>query len=91
MQYTNLTQTSEVIKREISAGNIAGAAIRIIHNNYTIYEDELGYADIENKKADKKGHNIPDVFNEQAYYRSGCNDIVRKRYIESVFAGIGLP
>jgi len=54
MQYTNLTQTSEVIKREISAGNIAGAAIRIIHNNYTIYEDELGYADIENKKPIKK-------------------------------------
>jgi len=54
MQYTNLSQTSEVIKREISTGNIAGAAIRIIHNNYTIYEDELGYADIENKKPIKK-------------------------------------
>jgi len=54
MQYTNLTKTSEVINREISAGHIAGAAIRIIHNNYTIYEDELGYADIENKKPIKK-------------------------------------
>lgn len=54
MQYTNLTKTRDVINREISAGHIAGAAIRVIHNNYTIYEDELGYADIENRKPIQK-------------------------------------
>ena len=54
MLYTNLTQTSSIINNEISAGNIAGAAIRVIHNNYTVYEDELGYADLENKKPIQK-------------------------------------
>ena len=54
MQYTKLTQTSSIINREISVGNIAGAAIRVIHNNHIIYEDELGYADVENKKPIQK-------------------------------------
>lgn len=54
MQYTNLTQTSSIIDREISAGQIAGAAIRVIQDGQLIYEDELGYADLENKKPIKK-------------------------------------
>lgn len=49
MQLKNLRSLNKTINREISTGNIAGAAIRIIHNNQTIYQDELGYANLENK------------------------------------------
>ena len=54
MKYQSLTKTSTVINREISAGQIAGAAIRVMQNNQIIYEDELGYADLENKKSIEK-------------------------------------
>ena len=36
------------MQREIDSGAINGSAIRIIHNNKTIYQDELGYDDKEN-------------------------------------------
>jgi CubicO group peptidase (beta-lactamase class C family) len=49
MEYKNLEQLSVVIQKEIDAGEIAGAAIRVIHNNEVFYQDELGFADIENK------------------------------------------
>ncbi len=47
MEYKNLEQLSVVIQKEIDAGEIAGAAIRVIHNNEIFYQDELGFADIE--------------------------------------------
>ncbi len=49
MEYKNLEQLSIIIQKEIDAGEIAGAAIRVIHNNETCYRDELGFADIEKK------------------------------------------
>ncbi len=48
MEYKNLEQLSAVIQQEIDKGEISGAAIRVIHNNETFYQDELGMADIEN-------------------------------------------
>lgn len=51
MEYKNLEQLSVVIQKEIDKGEISGAAIRVIHNNETFYQDELGMAD--------QGKNIP--------------------------------
>ncbi len=47
MEYRNLNKLSAIIQNEINNGTIAGAAIRIIHNNESVYQDELGYADRE--------------------------------------------
>jgi CubicO group peptidase (beta-lactamase class C family) len=49
MVYKNLEQLSAVIQEEIDAGEIAGATIRVIHDNEMLYQDELGFADIEKK------------------------------------------
>jgi CubicO group peptidase (beta-lactamase class C family) len=43
-----LDSIKSVMQSEIDKGSIHGSAIRIIHKNNTIYEDELGYADKEN-------------------------------------------
>ncbi len=50
MEYKNLEQLSVVLQKEIDNGAISGAAIRVIHNNETLYQDELGYANKEKKK-----------------------------------------
>lgn len=47
MEYSNLRYLSTVIRKEIDDGIISGAAIRVIHNNETVYQDELGYANKE--------------------------------------------
>ncbi len=47
MEYKNLEMLSTVIQKEIDNGVINGAAIRVIHNNESIYQDELGFADKE--------------------------------------------
>ncbi len=49
MEYKNLEQLSVIIQKEIDDGEIAGAAIRIIHNNEIFYEDELGFANMEKR------------------------------------------
>jgi CubicO group peptidase (beta-lactamase class C family) len=54
MEYKNLEKSSTLIQQEIDNGVISGAAIRIIHHNETVYQDELGYADLENKKPIQK-------------------------------------
>ncbi len=48
MEYKNLEKLSTLIQQEIDQGKISGAVIRVIHNNETFYQDELGMADIEN-------------------------------------------
>lgn len=50
MEYKNLERSSTLIQKEIDNGAISGAAVRIIHHNETVYQDELGFADLENKK-----------------------------------------
>lgn len=47
MEYRNLDLLSAVIKQEIDHGVISGAAIRVIHKNETVYQDELGFANKE--------------------------------------------
>ena len=47
MKYKNLQHIKAVMQKEIDCGAINGSAIRIIHNNKTIYQDELGYDDKE--------------------------------------------
>jgi CubicO group peptidase (beta-lactamase class C family) len=47
MDYSNLKFLKSVMQKEIDCGSINGSAIKIIHNNNVIYEDELGYADKE--------------------------------------------
>lgn len=47
MEFRNLELLSSVIQKEIDNGVIHGAAIRVIHNNESIYQDELGFADKE--------------------------------------------
>ncbi|MDF2484919.1 MAG: putative Beta-lactamase [Herbinix sp.] len=49
MEFKKLEQLSVVIQKEIDQGELSGAAIRVIHNNETLYQDELGYADMEKK------------------------------------------
>jgi CubicO group peptidase (beta-lactamase class C family) len=46
----NLQNLSKIIQNEIDKGAISGSAIRVIHNNETVYEDEMGYANIEKGK-----------------------------------------
>lgn len=48
MLYKNLEQLSAIIQNEIDIGLIAGASIRVIHNNEIFYENELGLADLGN-------------------------------------------
>lgn len=47
MEYRNLEMLSKTIQNEIDLGNIQGAAIRVVYNNESVYQDELGYADKE--------------------------------------------
>ncbi|MHB8129751.1 MAG: serine hydrolase domain-containing protein [Mobilitalea sp.] len=47
MEQKNLNYLSTVLQEEIDSGAINGAAIRVIQNNETVYEDTLGYADKE--------------------------------------------
>lgn len=47
MEYKKLARLSDVIQNEIDNGFISGAVIKVIHNNETCYEDELGLADME--------------------------------------------
>jgi CubicO group peptidase (beta-lactamase class C family) len=47
MEYKNLDKLSSVIQQEIGNGIISGAAIRVIHKNETVYQDELGFANKE--------------------------------------------
>jgi hypothetical protein len=51
MEYKNLEKLSIVIQKEIDAVEIAGAEIIVIHNNEVFYQDELGFADIEQRTA----------------------------------------
>lgn len=51
MEYSNLQRSRALIQNEIDNKVIGGAAIRIIHQNNIVYQDEQGYADIENGKA----------------------------------------
>lgn len=50
MEYENLKRANALIQREIDNSVISGAAIRIIHQNEIVYQDEIGYADLENRK-----------------------------------------
>lgn len=54
MNYNNLQYLKPVMQKEINSGSIHGCAIRIIHNNQVIHEEELGYADKENAVPIKK-------------------------------------
>jgi CubicO group peptidase (beta-lactamase class C family) len=45
MNYENLRYLKPVMQREIDHGEVCGSAIRVIHENKTVYEDVLGYAD----------------------------------------------
>ncbi len=47
MNREQLLNLKPVIQQEIDAGAIAGAAIRVIHENETVYQETLGYADRE--------------------------------------------
>lgn len=47
MEYMNLEMLSTIMQKEIDNSLISGAAIRVIQNNETFYEDELGLANIE--------------------------------------------
>ena len=47
MNQEQLGYLKPVIQKEIDAGEIVGAAIRVIHENETVYEERLGYADRE--------------------------------------------
>lgn len=50
MEYENLKRANALIQREIDNSVISGAAIRIIHQNEIVYQDEIGHADLENRK-----------------------------------------
>ncbi len=47
MNRDQLKYLKPVIQKELEAGAIVGAAIRVIHENETVYEERLGYADRE--------------------------------------------
>lgn len=47
MKYEHLKHINSVIQAEIDVKAIAGGAIRVIHGNAVVYEQELGYADKE--------------------------------------------
>lgn len=47
MEYKNLERLKSVLQKEIDSGTVNGSAIRIIHENEVVYEEELGYADKE--------------------------------------------
>jgi len=49
MEYKKLEMLSNVIQKEIDQGLISGAAIRVIYNNESVYQDELGFANREKK------------------------------------------
>jgi len=43
----NLEYINPIMQQEIDHGAINGAAVRVIHNNKVVYENELGFADKE--------------------------------------------
>ena len=45
MNRDQLKYLKPAIQKEIDAGAIVGAAIRVLHENETVYEERLGYAD----------------------------------------------
>ncbi len=47
MNREQLKYVNPVIQKEIDSGAIVGAAIRVIHENETVYDEKLGYADRE--------------------------------------------
>lgn len=48
--YSNLKHLKPIMENEINKGSIHGSAIRVIHKNQIVYQDELGFADKENGK-----------------------------------------
>ncbi len=49
MVQRKLDRLSAVIQKEIDAGLISGAVIKVLHKNETCYQQEFGLADLENK------------------------------------------
>jgi CubicO group peptidase (beta-lactamase class C family) len=47
MDDKRLKYLNTIIQKTIDKGSINGAAIRVIHNNETVYQDKLGFADKE--------------------------------------------
>lgn len=47
MNLNQLKYLKQVIQKEVDEGALAGAAIRVIHENKTMYDESLGYADRE--------------------------------------------
>lgn len=54
MEQNILRQLSELMKQQIDKGYVSGAAIKVIHEDQTIYQDELGHANLENGTPIKK-------------------------------------
>jgi CubicO group peptidase (beta-lactamase class C family) len=52
--YSNLNYLKPIMENEINRGSIHGSAIRVIHKNQIVYQDELGFADKENGKPIKR-------------------------------------
>lgn len=50
----NLRHLSQIIRKEIDKGAISGAAIKVIHDNKTVYQDEIAYADMEKQATIKR-------------------------------------
>lgn len=48
MEFNNLSQLGSIIQNEINNGFISGAAIKVIHNNETIFLNEYGKANLKN-------------------------------------------
>ncbi|MFT4146870.1 MAG: serine hydrolase domain-containing protein [Mobilitalea sp.] len=54
MELENLEYLSRVIKKEIDAGKISGAAICVLHENKQVFRKEYGLADIEKERPIKQ-------------------------------------
>ncbi len=49
MNQEQLKHLRSVIQKELDAGALSGAAIRVIHENEIVYDERLGYGDRENR------------------------------------------